>query len=659
MESRSASALTDALLSDGTGTSASFPRIEGYCVLGELGRGAGGVVYRARALASDRPVALKILHCDGAKQGRAKRAWRELDILADIRSSCVPNVIDYGYSAGRMYIATELIDGSDLLTYIKQNDLSRRDRVLLLARIADAVQVLHEHGVIHRDLKPSNILINANGEPVIIDLGIAALIESDVMQTLTADGAPIGTPAYMAPEQARGDRALISTRSDVYALGALAYHALTGETPHEQAGTLYETVRRVGHDDPRDARELEPTLPKPLAAVLTKACARRPKDRYDSAAALGEDFRMWLVHEPVSASVRPIRDRLWKIVRRHPLLVTTTLCAAISLISVTSTFAFVQWLNQRPYSIIAPSKGEPAQIRARNGRILREFGVKEGKPYLVGKITSGSWRRPNRFVIASSAQTPAQAELEAGLYVFRSDDLTNPLWTYKAQLPPQLRHAVQPTATGGHFLVRALAIADVLPSPGPEIISAHCHDPYSPSAIAIHTPDGDLLDLVWHDGRIYSVLPIPGTNRIVCAGVNSEAFWADRGYSIKNPHVHPCVVFAFDTITNAGARFISDSAGLATMRPAWYHALLPPEACDTLRTTPDTLRLEIGGDAPLIRVKFEAVRGTGSASFYLSPDGELIGGFASDSYLLRDDLTTFEQLRLGPLPPTVESPLGG
>ena len=269
-----------------------FPQIAGYVIDRLLGAGGGGTVYRAVRAGSEHTVAIKLLNRRlGAGRGapEAQRAWRELHLLSQLRLPCLPHVHDYDEHEGRLYIVTDYVDGLPLAEYCEEHKLDCEARVKLLAAVADCVQTLHEHGVIHRDVKPANVIINPHGQPIIIDLGIAALLTDDVMETLTAEGAPIGSPAFMAPEQARGERDKISTRSDVYSLGATAYYILTGEPPHDMTATIHEAVRRVAQDDPRDPRELDRTLPKPLASVLWKAVSPKPADRYASAAGLAAD----------------------------------------------------------------------------------------------------------------------------------------------------------------------------------------------------------------------------------------------------------------------------------------------------------------------------------------------------------------------------------
>ena len=314
------------------------PHIEGYLLNRLLGRGGGGEVYHALREGTERAVAIKLLSRELGGSKGSKRAWRELHMLSELRLSCLPAVHDYGEQDGRLYIVTDYIEGEILTAFCESHALDRRARVKLLIETAKAVQSLHEYGVIHRDIKPDNIIVNQHGQPMIIDLGIAALMTDDVMQTITADGAPIGSPAYMSPEQAKGERKKISTRSDVYSLGATAYMVLTGETPHDMSTTLHEAVRRVAQDEPRDPRELDDTLPKPLAAVLAKAVARNPDRRYESAASLGADLQRWLDGDPVEA--KPVKGLAWVklTIKKQPL---TAAAFAIAFLIVGTSIPFI------------------------------------------------------------------------------------------------------------------------------------------------------------------------------------------------------------------------------------------------------------------------------------------------------------------------------
>ena len=230
-----------------------LPRIDGFQIAQRIASGGGGTVYLAFREQSDQPLAIKVMHPRLGKTNASKRAWRELDFLREIRHASIPRLLDHGESDGHIYLVTEFIDGTPLDRYCTSHELDLRKRVDLLARAADIVQSLHEHGVIHRDIKPGNILIDPDENPVLIDLGIATLFDIRDLETLTLVGEPIGSPVCMSPEQARGERESISTRSDVYGLGATGYLLLTG---------------RQALKSPQDPLHLAPRLGQLLDALL-------------------------------------------------------------------------------------------------------------------------------------------------------------------------------------------------------------------------------------------------------------------------------------------------------------------------------------------------------------------------------------------------------
>ena len=327
---------------DGTSQAQEFPKIDGYVVDRRLGRGGGGEVFHARRHGSNQSLALKLLNKTIKDRLANSRAMRELDLLSGLRIPGVPPVEGYGLHNDRMYIVTAHVEGLTLQDHCEQHKLDERARVELLVKAAEAVQRLHERGVLHRDIKPDNIMINREGEPVIIDFGIAALIADDASETLTQDGAPIGSPAFMAPEQARGERDLISTRSDVYSLGATACLLLTGKTPHEVSGPLHEAIRRVAQDPPRSPAAINPSLDGTLADIITRAISPASDERYPSAAALAEDLRRWLRNEPIDWQRPGFIQKQVLAWRRNPKLVLTraALAAMLLLCIVVSTIAY-------------------------------------------------------------------------------------------------------------------------------------------------------------------------------------------------------------------------------------------------------------------------------------------------------------------------------
>jgi serine/threonine-protein kinase len=248
-----------------------FPRIPGFVVLGELGQGGMGIVYRARQTALGRLVALKVLR-GGTSGGEEwiERFLREGQAVASLGHPNVIQVYESGCVAGIPYLAMELVPGGSLLELVRKNPLAPGRAAELVEAVAHGVQHAHDRGIIHRDLKPENILLMADGTPRVGDFGLARRTEG---ATLTQSGAILGTPPYMAPEQARGQNDQVGKHTDVYGLGAVLYHLLTGRPPF-LAATAVETLVQVVEKDPAPPRQLNAAVPRSLEAVCLKCCTR-------------------------------------------------------------------------------------------------------------------------------------------------------------------------------------------------------------------------------------------------------------------------------------------------------------------------------------------------------------------------------------------------
>ena len=297
---------------------AGLMRIGDYLIDCQLGAGGGGASYRGVKLGTQHRVTVKLLRRPLGEGKAAQRAWRELDVLEQLRSPSVPQLYEHGMHEGQLFLAYDHIDGMPLDEYCNTNNLDRKARVRLLIEVARALQSVHEHGFIHRDIKPANILVDVEGRPYLIDLGLATLIDADPQTSLMDEGQPVGTLAFMAPEQARGDRSNISTRSDIYGLAATACFVLTDKTPHDTDADLPEVIRRVGQDPPRDIRDLDPNLPKPLAVILNKALTPCHEDRFSSVTGFADDLQRWLDDRPVQSQPPSWWRNWWLAVKRHP-----------------------------------------------------------------------------------------------------------------------------------------------------------------------------------------------------------------------------------------------------------------------------------------------------------------------------------------------------
>jgi predicted Ser/Thr protein kinase len=291
--------------------------IPGYDILGELGRGGMGVVYKARQVGLDRLVALKMILA-GPHAGPAHRArfQTEAAAIARLRHPNIVQVHHVGECDGNLYFAMELVEGGSLAAAARDRPWEPERAADLVEKLARAVHAVHKEGVVHRDLKPANVLLDPDGEPKVVDFGLAKLAGSDRTEA-TVTGSVLGTPAYMAPEQADGRTRDVGPHTDVYALGAVLYHLLTGRPPFG-GDTPLATIRRIVSDDPVPPRERCPDVPADLDAVCLKCLAKEPEDRYPSAKALADDLRRVLDGEPVTARPPGLGRRLAKWWRTHP-----------------------------------------------------------------------------------------------------------------------------------------------------------------------------------------------------------------------------------------------------------------------------------------------------------------------------------------------------
>ncbi len=311
------------------------PLIAGYEILAELGRGGMGVVYHAQQVSLGREVALKIVLA-GAHAGWSERSrFRvEAETAARLKHPNIVAIYDVGEQAGLPYVALELVEGGSLAESLTKSPLASAAAAGLAETLARAMEHVHQHGIVHRDLKPANVLMTADGVPKITDFGLAKWV--DVASGHTQSGAIMGTPSYMAPEQARGEAKLTGPPADVYALGAILYEMVTGRPPFKGV-TAQETVRQLLTEDPVPPSRLQPQISRDLETICLRCLQKEPARRYAGAGALADDLRRYLDGKPILARPTPSWERLVKWTRRHPgaamVLVVIVLAAATLLAS--------------------------------------------------------------------------------------------------------------------------------------------------------------------------------------------------------------------------------------------------------------------------------------------------------------------------------------
>jgi tetratricopeptide (TPR) repeat protein len=309
---------------------AALPEVPGYEVQGVLGHGGMGVVYRAWQLRLNRAVALKMLLAGPyARPEELERFLREAQAVAGLRHPNIVQVHDVGDVDGRPYFTMELVEGGNLADQIRGVPQPAHQAAALVATLAEASHAAHQSGIVHRDLKPSNILLTRDGTPKVADFGLARRLEGDGGPTLS--GIALGTPSYMAPEQARGDKKAIGPATDVYALGAILFELLTGRPPF-RADSASATLQQVLTDEPVPPARLNTQVPRDLNTICLKCLSKEPPRRYASAAALAEDLRRFLRGETIAARPAGRLERLTRWARRQPaaavLLAGTLLVAA-------------------------------------------------------------------------------------------------------------------------------------------------------------------------------------------------------------------------------------------------------------------------------------------------------------------------------------------
>ena len=367
-------------------------RFGDYELIEEVARGGMGIVYRARQASLDRIVAVKVLLFGRLSSDEFIRRFRdEARVAAALQHPNIVSIHEVGEHEGQPYFSMDFVDGRNLADLARDGPLNPRRAAGYLQTICLAIQYSHDQGTLHRDLKPSNVLIDRFDQPRITDFGLATRLKHAC--DINPDGRAFGSPGYVSPEQADPRDGPPGTSSDIYSLGAILYHLLTGRPPFA-SGTVAETLQQVLHSDPAPPRLLNPNVPRDLETICLKCLQKKPANRYLTASAVADDLGHWLQGEPISARPSGRPERFWRWCRREPAIAALS-AVTVLLLALGSLLVFWQWrraeANAAQYRKISYADGmKAAYAEFKEGnvgqvaRLLEEQKPRPGEPDLRG-----------------------------------------------------------------------------------------------------------------------------------------------------------------------------------------------------------------------------------------------------------------------------------
>ncbi len=617
-------------------------RLGGFRITRLLARGGMGIVYLGERITDGHLAAIKILPPGLRGETAADRLRRESAVLRRLDHPCIARFLDSGVldDGATPWFAMEYVSESRPIDeHADRTGLDAIARIRLFLRVCDAVGHGHQRGVVHRDLKPSNVVVDAAGEPKVIDFGVARCTDIDTAMTaeITLAGAVIGTLAYMSPEQCSGDPSLIDTRADVYALGVILYELLCGSPPISvPSHSLWAAVDAI--------RSTEPAPPPPrsidrsLATILRTSLAKRPDDRYASVAAFASDLRRYLDGDPIAAAPLSPWVRLTRAAGRHPMRSAMALFTALTAFAVVS-FGLTYRYLQRAVEVVTREGGRYLDVRDGLGFIHHTFDARRNGGVHLAEFIEGdaAGRRADMvlFSLLPDAPVPHAGELCA----YEAGTWTEPKWRASVTPNDVPRRPGEHADDGenGRFAVELVLRADVFPEvAGDEIITLFRHSPGPYSVVRVYDLDGRLRFQRWHRGALFAMHWSFDHHLLFLAGWNNDGTWADReGGEASRRGARPLVLIAISPrFDDTSPRLLSSEDDDDPTR-AWYRTLLPSAFADAMDGGKHFFLAPRRRDSQgVVRFEMHPDGGGAGVSFVLNADGDevLAERVVSDAY---------------------------
>jgi WD40 repeat protein/predicted Ser/Thr protein kinase len=476
-------------------------RLGDYELLEEIARGGMGVVYKARQVSLDRVVAVKVvLHGPFSSPEFLRRFRTEARAIAGLQHRNIVAIHEFGETGDNHFLAMEYIEGQNLAQVVQERPLPARRAASYLKTIAEAVHYAHQRGVVHRDLKPSNVLLDIFDQPRITDFGLARLLDRD--EELTTTGQVLGSPGYIPPEQAAGGLVKAGPEGDVYSLGAILYHLLTGRPPF-QGDTLPEILSQVHEATPVPPRRLNPSVPVDLQTICLKCLHKEAERRYASARALAEDLGRFLANEPIRA--RPVTrvEKAWLWCRRRPVLAGMT--AALHVVLLLGLLGILwQWRRAEQNA-----RGERAQRR-----LAEEYAARVRENLYAGDLSFAA-RALERGDLGLARRTLAALRPQSGEEDFRGFE-----WRY---LWRQCQGDQVATFTGHEGIVTCVAF-----SPDGQFLATGSRD----ATVKVWEVNRRQLVATLHaaTGAVWKVAFTPDARFLVTSGLGGTRLWEYRSW---------------------------------------------------------------------------------------------------------------------------------